>query len=41
VEAYRRATDSRSHVLRLTPEGVRLRERIHEIIGRRTPIVAE
>jgi DNA-binding MarR family transcriptional regulator len=41
VEAYLRASDSRSHVLRLTPEGVRMRERIDEIIGRRTPILAE
>lgn len=39
VEAYLRDSDSRSHVLRLTPEGERMRDRIDEIIGRRTPIL--
>ena len=34
VEPYLRSSDGRSHVLHLTPEGERLRERLDDIIRR-------
>jgi DNA-binding MarR family transcriptional regulator len=38
VEPYLRASDGRSHVLHLTPEGQQLRDRLDEIIRRAVTI---
>ncbi len=41
VEPYLRDSDGRSHVLHLTPEGERLRDRLDEIIRRAVPIQSD
>jgi DNA-binding MarR family transcriptional regulator len=38
VQPYLRPSDGRSHVLHLTPDGERLRDKLDEIIARATPI---